>query len=95
VDECCKHDSLQHVDRKAIAIARRGMEHINKNGVIEFFLHSLLSNEVMSEIHGGGLAPIVIKVKEMRYNVSIICTKAWYMIHKIPQRTFYNYQHYF
>jgi len=31
----------------------------------------------------------------MRFNGNIICKKAWYKIHKIPQSTFYNYQHYF
>ena len=25
-DECCKQDCLQHVDRKSIAAARRGMK---------------------------------------------------------------------
>ena len=62
-DECCKQDCLQHVDRKAIAVARRGMEHINKNGIREFVLNSLLSNIVMSKTHGHGLPPIVRKVR--------------------------------
>ena len=31
----------------------------------------------------------------MRFNGNNICKKAWYKIHKIPQSTFYNYQHYF
>ena len=29
-DECCKQDCLQHVDRKAIAIARRGIKLFKK-----------------------------------------------------------------
>ena len=29
-DECCKQDCLQHVDRKAIATARRGMKLFKK-----------------------------------------------------------------
>ena len=94
-DECCKQDCLQHVDRKSIAVARRSMEHINKNGIREFFLNSLLSNVVMSKSHGHGLSPIVRKVKDIRFNGNIICKKAWYKIHKIPQSTFYKYQHYF
>jgi hypothetical protein len=94
-DDCCKQDCLQHVDRKAIAVARRSMEHINKNGIREFVLNSLLSNTVMSKSHGHGLSPIVRKVKDMRFNGNIICKKAWYKIHKIPQSTFYKYQHYF
>jgi hypothetical protein len=83
------------VDRKAIAVAIRSMEHINKNGIREFVLNSLLSNAVMSKSHGHGLSPIVRKVKDMRFNGNIICKKAWYKIHKIPQITFYKYQHYF
>jgi hypothetical protein len=71
------------------------MEHINKNGIREFVLNSLLSNAVMSKSHGHGLSPIVRKVKDMRFNGNIICKKAWYKIHKIPQSTFYKYQHYF
>jgi hypothetical protein len=94
-DDCCKQDCIQHVDRKAIAVARRSMEHINKNGIREFVLNSLLSNAVMSKSHGHGLSPIVRKVKDMRFNGNIICKKAWYKIHKIPQSTFYKYQHYF
>ena len=31
----------------------------------------------------------------MRFNGDIICNKAWYKIHNIPQSTFYNYQHNF
>jgi hypothetical protein len=63
------------MDRKAIAIAR-SMEHINKNGVREFVLNSLLSYAVMSKSHGHGLRPIVRKVKDMRFNGNIICKKA-------------------
>ena len=29
-DECCKQDCIQHVDRKAIETARRGMEIFKK-----------------------------------------------------------------
>jgi hypothetical protein len=83
-DECCKQDYPQHVDKKAIAVARRAMEHINKNGIREFVLNSLLSNIVVSESHGHGLPPIVRKVKDMIFNWNIICKKAWYKIHKIP-----------
>ena len=75
-DDCCKQDCLQHVDRKAIAVTRRSMEHINKNGIREFVLNSLLSNAVMSKSHGHGLSPIVRKVKDMRFNGNIICKKA-------------------
>jgi hypothetical protein len=96
-DVCCRKDCLQHVDRKAIAGARRGMRQINKNGIREFVLNSLMSNTVMSKGHGHGhgLPPIARNVKDMRFNGNIICKKAWYKIHKIPQSTFYNYQHYF
>ena len=45
--------------------------------------------------HGHGLPPIARNVKDMRFNGNIICKKAWYKIHKIPQSTFYNYQYYF
>jgi hypothetical protein len=82
------------VDRKAIAVSR-SMEHINKNGVCEFVFNSLLSNEVMSKSYGHGLSPIVRKLKDIRFNGNIICKKVWYKIHKIPQSTFYKYQHYF
>jgi hypothetical protein len=63
------------VDSKTIAVARRGMEHINKNGIREFVLNSLLSNTVMSKTHGHGLPPIVRKVMDMRFNGNIICKK--------------------
>jgi hypothetical protein len=76
------------VDRKAIEVAIRGMEHINKNGIRKFVLNSLLSNAFMLEIQGHCLPPIVRKLKEMRFNGNIICNKLWYKIHKIPQRTF-------
>jgi hypothetical protein len=33
-------------------------------------------------------------VKNMIFNGNNICKKAWYMIHKIPQRTFDKYKHY-
>ena len=94
-DVCFRKDCLQHVDRKAIAGARRDMRQINKNGIREFVLNSLMSNKVMSKGHGHGLPPIARNVKDMRFNGNIICKKAWYKIHKIPQSTFYNYQHYF
>lgn len=94
-DVCCKQDCLQHVDRKAIAVARRGMEHKNKNGIREFVLNSLLSNTFMSKSHGHGLPSIIRKVNDMRFNGNIICKKAWYKIHNIPQSTFYNHQQYF
>jgi len=42
---CCRKDCLQHVDRKAIAGARKGMRQINKKK--EFVLNSLMSNTVM------------------------------------------------
>ena len=83
------------MDRKAIAGARRGMRQINKNGIREFVLNSLMSNTVMSRSHGHGLPPIARNVKDMRFNGNIICKKAWYKIHNIPQSTFYNYQQYF
>ena len=83
------------MDRKAIADARRGMKHISKNGIKEFVLNSFNSNTIMSNSRGHGLPPIVRKVKDMRFNGNIICKKAWYKIHKIPQSTFYNYQQYF
>ena len=54
-----------------------------------------MSNRFMSRSHGHGLPPIARNVKEMRFNGNIICKKAWYKIHNIPQSTFYNYQHYF
>ena len=97
VDVCCRKDCLQHVDRKAIVGDRRGMRQINTNGIREFVLNSLMSNTVMSSGHGHGhgLPPIARNVKDMRFNGNIICKKAWYKIHKIPQSTFYNYQHYF
>ena len=60
-----------------------------------FVLNSFTSNTIMSNSHGHGLPPIVRKVKDMRFNGNIIYKKAWYKIHKIPQRTFYNYQHCF
>ena len=88
VDVCCKQDCLQHVDRKAIATTRKGMEEINKNGIREFVFNSLLSNTSMSKSHGHGLPHIVRKVKDMRFNGNIICKKAWFEIHKIPQITF-------
>ena len=56
------------------------MEHINKNGIQEFVLNSLISNVAMSKIHGHGLSPIVRKLKDMRFNGNIICKKAWYKI---------------
>ena len=71
------------------------MEQMNENGIREFVLNSLCSSTIMSKIHGHGLPPIVRKVKDMIFNENIICKKAWYKIHKIPQRTFYNYQHSF
>ena len=77
------------MDRKSIAGARRDMIQINKNGIREFALNSLMSNTVMSKGHG--LPPIARNVKDMRLNGNIICKKAWYKIHKIPQSTFYNY----
>ena len=86
---------LQHVDRRDIAATRRGMEHMNENGIREFVLNSLRLNTIMSKSHGHGLPPIVRKVKDMRFNGNIICKKAWYKIHNIPQSTFYNYQHNF
>ena len=92
-DVCCRKDCLQHVDRKSIVDARRGMRQINTNGIREFVLNSLMSNTVMSKGHG--LPPIARNVKDMIFNGNIICKKAWYKIHKIPQSTFYNYQHYF
>ena len=92
-DVCCRKDFLQHVDRKAITGARRDMRQINKNGIREFVLNSLMSNTVMWKGHG--LPPIARNIKDMRFNGNIICKKAWYKIHKIPQSTFYNYQHYF
>lgn len=64
VDVSCKQDCLQHVDRKAIAVARRGMKHKNKNRIREFVLNSLLSNTFMSKSHGHGLPPIIRKVKD-------------------------------
>ena len=50
----------------------------------------------MSRSHGHvhGLPPIYRNVKDMIFNGNIICKKAWYKIHKIPQSTF-NYQQYF
>ena len=57
-----------------------------------FVLNSFTSNTIMSNSHGNGLPPIVRKVTDMRFNGYIICKKAWYKIHKIPQITFYNYQ---
>lgn len=92
-DVCCRKDWHQHVDRKAIAGARRGMRQINTNGIREFVLNSLMSNTVMSKGHG--LPPVARNVKDMRFNGNIISKKVWYNIHKIPQRTFYNYQNYF
>ena len=80
---------------KAIAGARRGMRQVNKNGISEFFLNSLMSNLIMSRNHGHGLPPIARNVKDMRFNGNIICKKTWYKIHNIPQSTFYNYQRYF
>jgi len=94
-DECCKQDCLQHVDRNAIANARRDMECKDKNGIREFVLNSLVSNTIMSKSHGHGLPPIIRKVKDMRFDGNVICKKAWYKIHKIPQSTFYSYQHNF
>ena len=52
-----------------------------------------MSNTVMSKGHG--LPSIARNVKDMRFNGNIICKKAWYKIHKIPQSTFYNCQQYF
>ena len=66
------------------------MGQINKNGIREFFLNSLMSNIVISRSHGHGLPPISRNVKDMRFNGNIICKKAWYKIHKIPQSTFYT-----
>ena len=71
------------------------MEEMNENGIREFVLNSLSLNTIMSNSHGHGLPPIVRKVKDMRFDGNIICKKAWYKIHKIPQRTFYNFQQYF
>jgi hypothetical protein len=47
MNECCKQYFLQHVDRKAIVVGRRIMEHINKNDIREFVSNSLLSNGFM------------------------------------------------
>ena len=47
MNECCKQYFLQHVDRKAIVVGRRIMEHINKNDIREFVSNSLLSNLFM------------------------------------------------
>ena len=47
VNECCKQYFLQHVDRKAIVVGRRIMEHINKNDIREFVSNSHLSNGFM------------------------------------------------
>ena len=47
VGVCCRKDCLQHVYRKAIADARKGMRQINKNSIREFVLNSLMSNTVM------------------------------------------------
>ena len=41
-DVWCQQDCLQRVDKKAIVASIRGMEQINKNGIREFFLDSLL-----------------------------------------------------
>ena len=43
-DVCCRKNCLQHVDRKAIVGARMDMRQINKNGIREFVLNSLMSN---------------------------------------------------
>ena len=83
------------MDRKAIADARRGMKHISKNGIREFVLNSFNSNTIMSNSRGHGLPPIVRELKDMIFNRNSICKISWYKIHKIPQRTFYNYQHCF
>jgi hypothetical protein len=79
------------MERKANVVTTRAMEHINNSVIREFVLNSILSNIVMSKSHGHGLLPIVNKVKDIRFNGNIICKKSWYKIHKIPQRTFYNY----
>ena len=71
------------------------MKLFKKNDIREFVLNSLLSNTIMSKSHGHGLPPTVRKVKNMRFNGDIICKKAWYKIHNIPQITFYTYQHNF
>jgi hypothetical protein len=46
-EDKCKQYFLQHVDRKAIVVGRRIMEHINKNDIREFVSNSLLSNGFM------------------------------------------------
>lgn len=71
------------------------MRQINKNGIREFVLNSLMSNTVMRKSHVHGLPPIAGNVKDMRFNGNVIGKKAWYKIHKIHQSTFYNHQHYF
>ena len=53
------------------------------------------ANTLMSKMHVHGVPPTVSKVKDMRFNGDIICKKAWYKIHNIPQITFYTYQHNF
>ncbi len=83
------------MDRNAIENARRDMEGKDKNGIREFVLNSLVSNTIMSKSHGHGLPPIIRKVKDMRFDGNVICKKAWYKIHKIPQSSFYSYQHNF
>ena len=81
------------MDRKTTVGARRGMRQINKNGIREFVLNSLIVNTIMSKVHG---IPLIARnVKNKRLNENIICKKEWYNIHKIPQITFYNHQHYF
>ena len=71
----CRKGCLQHVDRKAIAGARRDMRQITKNGIREFVLNSLMSNTIMSKGHGHGLPPITRNVKDIRFNGNIICRK--------------------
>ena len=55
----------------------KGYETLEKNGIREFVLNSLLSNTIMSKSHGHGLPPTARKVKDMRFNGDIICKKAW------------------
>ena len=61
-DECFKQNCIQHVDRKDIATTIRGMKLLNKNGIREFVLNSLLSDTIISKSHGHGLPPTARKV---------------------------------
>ena len=74
--------------RKTIEDTIRGMVHMNTNGIREFVLNSLLSNTIVSKVHGHGLPHIVRNVRGMRFKGKIVYKKAWYKIHKISQIIF-------